>query len=117
MSGEPQPIDQRIFVPYRGGRGKRLTATSGSSTSAAIPGMGVGQAKAGQRAMFTNGGNVSAFVVMDSSSVVADLDCYELLPGSTQPLGAPFTPNVAVWFAVITEAGTTTVSVVAGDGL
>lgn len=112
----PEPIDQLTFVPYLGGLGKRLTATT-STASVEIPGMGVGQGKDGHRVMFTNGGTVAAFVRMGGPGVVATLDCYELAPGTTQSLGAPFTPNIAVWYAVITESGTTKISACAGVGI
>lgn len=116
MAAEPQAIDQLVFVPESGGLGKRLTATTASSTSAAIPGMGVGAGRAGRRVMFTNGGSFSAFVRMGDSTVEATTDCYELLPGTTQPLGAPFTAGAAVYFAVISVGGDTTVSACAGLG-
>lgn len=115
MASEPEPIDQLVFVPFNGGRGKRLSATT-TTSSAAIPGMGIGEGKKGMRVMVTNGGTVSAFIRFGLSSVVATLDSYELLPNSTQPLGAPWEANTATWFAVITETGTTTVSVCAGEG-
>lgn len=118
MSGEPAPIDQRVFAPYRGGDGITITAVDGSSTRAAIPGMGVGEGKKGQRVMFTNR-STSIFVTvrMGGSTITATTHSYTLVPGATQPLEPPFTPNVAVWFAVFGIGGSADVNAVAGEGI
>ncbi len=116
MSAEPTPIDQKAFEPYRGGLGITLTAITSASTSAAIPGMGVGEGKKGQRVMFTNRSKEFMVAVrMGGSTVEATTHCYTLVPGATQPLTAPFTPNAAVWFAVLGIDGEADVNAVAGE--
>lgn len=118
MSGEPAPIDQLAFAPYRGGLGKTLTAITSGSTSALVPGMDVGQGKKGQRVMFTNRSKEFMVAVrMGGTTVQATTDCYTLVPGTTQSLTAPFTPNEPVWFAVLGIDGEADVNAVAGDGI
>jgi hypothetical protein len=107
------PVNIFSFQPFDGGVGKRLSCST-VSASVAIPGT---EAQDNVQLLITNGGEVSAFVRIGQSSVVATLDCMEILPGVTVPFSAPFNRPGSLYMAGITESGTTKVSVVAGKGV
>lgn len=107
-------IDPFSFEPFEGGLGKRLTCTT-VSAAVAIP--GTQGSNAGNRILVTNGGEVSAFIRMGQGSVVATLDCTEILPGTTQTFTIPGVAPSLLYVAGITETGTTKISVVAGKGV
>lgn len=105
-------IDPFAFEPFNGGRGARL-ACSTVSARVSIPGS---QATPFKRVLVTNGGSVSAFVCFGQDTVVADLNCLEILPGTTQPFSVPSVALSGLYMAGITEAGTTNIQVTAGRG-
>jgi hypothetical protein len=112
MSGDPQNVNPQAFQPFDGGRGKRLTVTT-SSSSVVLPGI----QDDNNRVIITNGGSVSAFVCMGTAAVVATLDSMEILPGTTQVFSVPFIVPGGLYLAGITEAGgTTKISAVVGKG-
>lgn len=103
------------FIPFQGGRGKRF-AVSGTSASVAIPGLAGGTPAPYARVMVSNGGDDSIFVRMGDSTVVADTDCMEVLPGCDYLLAPPFTGLGGVYLAAITEGAVGKVSVISGTG-
>jgi hypothetical protein len=108
---EAQNVNPQAFQPFDGGRGKRLTVTT-SSASTVLPGI----QDDNNRVIITNGGTVSAFVRMGTSSVASTLDCMEILPGTTQVFSVPFVVPGGLYLAALTEAGSTTISAVVGKG-
>lgn len=104
----------QAFQPFDGGVGKRL-AVETTTGSAAIPGTQTAD-RGRLRVLIINGGPVSAFVRMGQSNVTATLDCLEVLPGLPYLLTPPPTNPSGVYLAAITEAGTTTIQVTAGQG-
>lgn len=111
---DPATFNVQAFQPFDGGAGKRLSVTTATGR-AAIPGTQTDD-RGRLRLLITNGGSVSAFVRIGQSTVTATLDCLEVLPGCAYLLTPPTTNPSGVWIAAITESGTTTVQVTAGQG-
>ena len=109
---DAKPVNPYAFWPFQGGGGKRITATS-TTSSGEVPGT---QAVKNLRLLVTNDGNVTAYVRFGQSTVTADTNCMALLPGTSQVFTAPFTGPGTLYFAAITVAGTTGVQVTAGEG-
>ncbi len=115
---DPALLNIQAFQPFDGGNGLRVTAGTGTgSTPYRIPGLSGGtDGNENKRVLITNGGLVSAFLRMGPSSTSADLNSLEILPGCAYLLTPPAVNPSGVWFAVCTEAGTTTVGVAFGYG-
>lgn len=110
---DPILNDSFAFEAFDGGLGIRLTATA-TSSSGKIPGT---QAVRNLRIVASNGGNVSAFIRFGPPSIVATLDCMEILAGTQLVFSFPELLPSALYVAVITEQSQQTfVQFTAGRG-
>lgn len=106
--------DLFAFAPYNGGEGVRIASvTTSASAPVAIPGVGTAPVV---RLLVTNGGLVSAFIRFGRNES-ATLNSLEVLPGTQIVLSVPASlSGGGLTVSAITASGTTTISVVAGDG-
>lgn len=113
---EASSINLQAFQPFKGGLGKRLPVTT-DSASVQIPGLSGGLGDYAKRRVFiSNGGATSVFIQLGSSDVLATMDSLELLSGCAYLLTPPEVNPSGVWIAAIVEAGSTAISVCAGEG-
>ncbi|MCC2649872.1 MAG: hypothetical protein K0R61_57 [Microvirga sp.] len=103
--------DILTFTPHNGGQGVRLTVTAVASVPVGIPCPSRDDSESPIRIRVANLGSVAASINLFGTASLTNM---AILPGTVEMFG--IAPNSGLAISAITEAGETTLSVVAGIG-